>query len=89
MIVWGYDIIAMGSPLDASELDKISTTVPLIVWDASEHIVFTNTAAINAFHITSSDSKISGVRLDKNGQPNGQFYGVPAAVFILKKAFAA
>ena len=24
--------------------------------------------------------------LDKNGQPNGQFYGVRAAVFILKKA---
>jgi len=89
LIVWGYDIIAMGSPLDASELDKISTTIPLIVWDASEHIVFSNTAAINALHITSSDSNISGVRLDKNGRLNGQFYGVSAAVFILKKALIA
>lgn len=88
LIAWGYDIIAMGSPLDASELDKISTTQPILVWDASEHIVFANTAAINALHITSSDSKINGVKLDKDGKLNGQFYGVSAAVFILKKALA-
>ena len=89
LITWGYDIIAMGSPLDAAELDTVSTTQPLVVWDASEHVVFANTAAINALHITSSDSKTPGVKLDKNGQPNGQFYGVPAAVLILKKALAA
>jgi predicted amidohydrolase YtcJ len=88
LITWGYDIIAMGSPLDANELDKVSTTLPLLVWDASEHIVFTNTATLKAFHITSNDSTIEGVKLNKDGQPNGQFYGVPAAVFILKKALA-
>jgi predicted amidohydrolase YtcJ len=89
LIAWGYDIVAMGSPLAAAELDKISSTLPIVVWDASEHIVFANTAAMNVFHITKNDSKISGVRLDRNGQLNGQFYGVSAAVFILKKALAA
>jgi len=88
LIAWGYDIIAMGSPLNAAELDKISTTVPILVWDASEHIVFANTAALKKYQITSNDAKIHGLMLDKNGQPNGQFYGVTAAVFILKKALA-
>ena len=88
LIAWGYDIIAMKSPLNAAELDTISTTVPIVVWDASEHVVFTNTAAIKKFAITAKDASINGVRLDKAGQPNGQFYGVLAAVFVLKKAFA-
>ncbi|WP_207386050.1 amidohydrolase [Legionella gresilensis] len=89
LLVWGYDIIAMGSSLDANELDKVSPTLPLIVWDASEHIAFANTAALNAFHITSNDRQIDGLKLTKKGQPNGQFYGVTAATFILKKVFAA
>lgn len=88
LIAWGYDIIAMGSPLNAMELDKISTTVPILVWDASEHIVFTNTATLKKYQITAKDAQVSGLMLDKQGQPNGQFYGVTAAVFILKKALA-
>jgi len=88
LIAWGYDSIAMGSPLNATELDTISTVKAILVWDASEHTVYTNTAALKRYHITSSDGKINGVQLDKNGQPNGQFYGVTAAVFILKKGLA-
>lgn len=88
LIAWGYDIIAMGSPLNAAELDNVSTTIPILVWDASEHIVFTNTAALKKYQISVSDANISGIKLDKNGQLNGQFYGVRAAVFILKKALA-
>lgn len=88
LIVWGYDIIAMGSPLDKNILDTISTTLPIVVWDASEHITFANSAALKAFQITASDSKIPGVRLGQDGQLNGQFYGVPATVFLLKKALA-
>ena len=86
LLAWGYDAIAMGSPLDATELDKISTTVPILVWDASEHTVYANTATLKKYQITSKDSNINGIKLDKNGQPNGQFYGVTAAVYILKKA---
>jgi predicted amidohydrolase YtcJ len=88
LIAWGYDIVAMGSPLDAAELDQVSTTVPIVVWDASEHIVFTNSAAIKRFQITAADAKINGLHLGKDGQPNGQFYGVRAAVFVLQKALA-
>jgi len=88
LIAWGYDIVAMGSPLDAVELDKISTTQPVIVWDASAHMSFANTATLKLFQISAATNKIPGIRFDKNGQPNGQFYGVPATVFLLKKALA-
>lgn len=88
LIAWGYDIVAMGSPLNAAELDQVSTTVPILVWDASEHIVFANTAALKKYQISNKDAHINGLMLDKQGQPNGQFYGVTAAVFILQKAFA-
>jgi predicted amidohydrolase YtcJ len=86
LISWGYDSIAMGSALDASELDKISTTVPVLVWDASEHTVYANTAALKKYNITKETTKIHGVNADKNGDPNGQFYGVTASVYILKPA---
>jgi predicted amidohydrolase YtcJ len=84
-LAFGYDSIAMGSALDAAQLDKISTTTPVLVWDCSEHTVYANTATLKKYNITSADSKIHGVNVDKNGQPNGQFYGVTASVFILKK----
>jgi predicted amidohydrolase YtcJ len=86
LIAWGYDVVAMGSPLNAAELDKVSASLPIIVWDTSGHMAFTNTAALKKFNVTVSDNKIPGIKFDKNNQPNGQFYGVPAVVFILKKA---
>lgn len=89
LIAWGYDIVAMGSTLNATELDKISTTLPILVWDASEHTVFANTAALNHFQVTPNDAKILGVTVDKQGHLTGQFFGVPATVFILKKALAS
>lgn len=88
LIAWGYDDEAMGGTLDAKELDTISTTQPILVWDASEHTVFTNTAALVKYHITGADAKIHGVMLDKNGNPNGQFLGTYAAAFILPRALA-
>ena len=46
ILVWGYDVIAMGGKhLDKTMLDKISTTQPLLVWDASEHFVYANCGA--------------------------------------------
>jgi predicted amidohydrolase YtcJ len=87
LITWGYDIIAMGGPLDATELDKVSTTTPIIAWDASEHTAFVNTAILKKYGITTADAaKIKGITLDKSGHLNGQFWGVAATAFILKKA---
>lgn len=88
LVAWGYDTIAFGGELDSKDLDKISSTQPIIVWDASEHLVYANTAAMKKYHITPADTKINGIMADANGNPNGQFIGVTAATFILPKALA-
>lgn len=88
VIAWGYDDEAMGSTLNAKELDAISTKQPIFVWDASEHTVFTNTAAMQKYQVTKADAKINGVMVDKHGELNGQFIGTDAAAFILSKALA-
>ncbi len=81
---WGYDLIAMGGQhLDRTMLDKISATQPILVWDASEHFVYANTAAMKKYGITKADTKINGVMAGPDGEPNGQFLGATAAGRIL------
>lgn len=86
---WGYDLIAMGGQhLDKTILDKISTTQPILVWDASEHFVYANTAAMKKYGITKADTKINGVGAGPDGEPNGQFLGTTAAGRILTAPMA-
>lgn len=87
LLAWGYDSIAMGSQLDKHELDKISLTQPILVWDASEHYVYTNSATLKKYNITNQDTKVNGVMTDPDGQPNGKFMGTTASQFILQKIF--
>lgn len=85
ILTWGYDVIAMGGRhLDRSILDTISATQPILVWDASEHFVYANTAALRKYRITRADTRVNGVMAEPDGQPNGQFLGVPAAQRILR-----
>jgi predicted amidohydrolase YtcJ len=46
VLVWGYDSVALGRHLDREFLDAISASQPLFVWDALEHFVYANTAAM-------------------------------------------
>ncbi len=86
ILTWGYDVIAMGGRhLDKTVLDKISTTQPILVWDASEHFVYANTAALKKYKIAKDDTKINGVMAGADGEPNGQFLGVTAATRILRE----
>lgn len=90
IVAWGYDIVAMGGQhLDKTQLDEVSTTQPLLVWDASEHFVYANTAALNKYKITAANAKINGVVMGSDGQPNGQFLGTTAAASILPGALAS
>lgn len=84
VLSWGYDLIAMGGQhLDKTLLDAISATQPILVWDASEHFVYANTAAMKKYGITKADTKINGVMAGPDAEPNGQFLGVTAAGRIL------
>jgi predicted amidohydrolase YtcJ len=82
LLVWGWDVPAMGRHLTRQDLDKISTTRPVLVWDASQHHGYLNSIAIEQRKIP-SDIKIPGIGRDDKGELNGQFLGVPAASYVI------
>jgi predicted amidohydrolase YtcJ len=89
VLAWGYDVIAMGGThLDKNELDKISATQPILVWDASEHFVYANSAALKKYNVTRDDTKLTGIMAGPDGEPNGQFLGEKAAQRILQQTMA-
>jgi predicted amidohydrolase YtcJ len=36
LVAWGYDKVALGEPLTVQDSDRISSSRPILVWDASE-----------------------------------------------------
>jgi predicted amidohydrolase YtcJ len=83
VLVWGFDVVAMGRHLDREFLDAISMTQPILVWDISEHFVYANTAAMTAAETTAAAAKTDGVGVGENGELNGQFRGTQAIKLIL------
>lgn len=90
ILTWGYDSVAMGTRTPTKEdLDKISTTNPIILWDASEHFVFANSAAIKKYGVTNAlVAKTIGAGHNPDGSSNGQFLGTEAAKLIMLKPLA-
>jgi predicted amidohydrolase YtcJ len=88
VVAWGYDVLAMGRLLDKTILDGVSVTQPVVVWDASEHMVFANSAAMIAAHLPANVTKINGVGVGEDGAPNGQFIGPGAAQILLAPLLA-
>ncbi|WP_216194142.1 amidohydrolase [Polynucleobacter sp. UB-Tiil-W10] len=87
LLAWGFDVVAMGKMPDRQLLDQASSTRPIIVWDASGHDMYVNSAFIKSYGITSEKVKnVKGVGLDKDGQLNGQFLEIPAVTYILSVA---
>jgi predicted amidohydrolase YtcJ len=90
VVVWGYDPIALkAGHLDKTALDKISATQPIVVWDASEHFAYVNSAALKKFAITKADTQSDGVIAGADGEPNGQFLGANGVRVIMPRALAA
>lgn len=87
LLVWGWDEVAMGRAPDRQLLDQVSTTRPIIVWNASGHDMYVNSGTINHYGITPDKVKgIAGIGIDKNGQLNGQFIDLAAEMYLLKLA---
>ena len=82
LLVWGWDVPAMGRHLTRQDLDKISSTRQVLVWDASQHHGYVNSAVIAQRKIP-NDLQIPGVGRDERGDLNGQFLGVPAASYVI------
>lgn len=88
LLVWGWDVPAMGRHLTRQDLDKISTTRPVLVWDASQHHGYVNSFVITQRKIP-NDLKIPGVGRDERGELNGQFLGVAAASYVIVPLIAS
>ena len=89
VLAWGYDVVAMGGRhLDKTVLDQVSATQPILVWDASEHFVYANSAALKKYRVTAEDTKRNGVMAGPDGAPDGRFLGVTAAERILESPLA-
>ena len=83
LVAWGYDAVACGGHLDKAQLDAISTTRPIYVWDASEHNGYLNTAMLQRAKLTEAFKKVPGVSLDAQGDFTGIFIGNNASLPIL------
>lgn len=88
ILIWGWDVPAMGRHLTRQDLNKISTTRPVLVWDASQHHGYVNSALIAQRKIP-ADLKLVGVGHDASGELNGQFLGVPAASYVILPLLAS
>lgn len=88
VLSWGYDVVAMGKHLTKEDLDSVSKSQPILVWDAAEHSVYANTAAMKKAGLTRSDARVHGIGVGKDGELNGQFLGVDAVQYILPREMA-
>jgi len=91
VMTWGYDVVAMGGDFPTrDELDQISKTNPILIWDASEHYVFANSAAIALSGVTNEMvANTVGAGSNPDGSSNGQFLGTEAAKIIILKPLSA
>ena len=86
VFIWGWDVVAMGGRhLDKTILDQVSATQPIVVWDASEHFLYANTAEMKKAGIKDDAVKVNGVTAGTDGKPNGQFLGTIALQLIVQK----
>lgn len=90
ILTWGFDSVAMGGKNPTNiDLDKVSKTNPIILWDTSEHFVFANSAAIKKYGVTKEQlAKTIGAGRNPDGSSNGQFLGTEAAKLIMLKPLA-
>ena len=86
VFIWGWDVVAMGGRhLDKTVLDRISSTQPIVVWDASEHFLYANSAEMKKAAIPDDAVRVNGVMAGPDGKPNGQFLGTIALQLIVQK----
>ena len=82
---WGFDPIFFGGRrMVAADLDRVSSTRPVIVMHQSGHIVNVNSEVLRRAEIT-RDTNVQGLVRDANGDPAGELQG-PALQSIAYRA---
>lgn len=84
LFAWGFDPIYFGDRrMTRQDLDRVSTTRPVLVIHASFHIINVNSFAMQKVGIDRS-SNIDGVPKAADGEPAGELQGVAARVRLFR-----
>lgn len=82
LIAWGYQPeFYDDQPLTVTDLDPVTGKHPVLIENASMHIYYVNSLALNIGKITAADN-IPGV-IVKNGKPTGEFEELDAVKRLL------
>ncbi len=83
IIAWGFDPIYFTGPrMTAADLDKVSTSRPVVVVHASFHIINVNSVVLSRANID-ADTDVMGIMKGGDGAPNGELQGMPARFLAL------
>ena len=75
---WGFDPIYFGEArMNATQLDSVSTTRPIIVLHSNGHLLNVNSRLMDMAGIT-ADTNVYGVLKDDNGKPTGELMEMAA-----------
>ncbi len=84
LLAWGFDPICIGGPrMTKEDLDRISTTRPVLIIHASFHIINVNSAVLERANITAS-TNIMGIVKNDDGDPSGELQGQGARFLIFE-----
>jgi predicted amidohydrolase YtcJ len=72
LLAWGFDPIFFGDArLSATDLDRVSSSRPIVILHASVHLMNVNSAMIEQAGIA-ADIEIEGIPLGADGKPTGE-----------------
>ena len=78
LFAWGFDPIYFGEArMNATQLDSVSTTRPIIVLHSNGHLLNVNSRLMHMAGIT-ADTNVYGVLKDDNGKPTGELMEMAA-----------
>ena len=71
LFAWGYDSIYFADKPMRRDLDRVSTTRPVVLYHSNLHLITVNSVALERAGI-SRDNRVEGVYVDDAGEPNGE-----------------
>lgn len=81
---WGFDPIYFdGRRMTAADLDRVSSTRPVMLMHASGHIINVNSVILERAGIT-RDTDVMGITRAADGEPTGELQGPPLRVLVYK-----
>lgn len=84
LFAWGFDPLHIGgTSLTRQDLDRVSTTRPIMVIHASFHISNVNTLVLERAELNRT-TNIAGVVMGKDGEPSGEIQGIAARFRVFR-----